>query len=173
VSDVLEAARKRRSIRKYEGRMIEPELVAALQEAVLRAPSSRGLRPWRFAFVAGREKLEELSRCKPRYASFLADSALGVVVAADDSVSDAWVEDCSIAAAILQLTATSLGLGSCWIQIRNRPHDDATSAEEYVQRALGWPKELRVECIIALSYPAEDKQPLPDERLKHDAIVEL
>ena len=165
MSDLLTAVRERRSIRRYDGRPLEPEALETLKEAMLRAPSSRGIKPWRFVFVTGRDKLAELSRAKPQWSGFLADAALGVVVCADEGASDAWVEDCSIAATILQLTATSLGLGSCWIQIRLRDHDEGTSAEAYVRDVLGLPEGLRVECIVSIGHPAEVKQPIETARL--------
>ena len=123
---MLEIVRRRRSIRRYDERPVPPELVAELREAVLRAPSSRNLRPWRFTFVTDRATLEALSTAKASYAQPLAGAALAVVFSADESVSDCWVEDCSIAATILQLTATDLGLGSCWIQMRGRADAEAT-----------------------------------------------
>ena len=33
-----------------------------------------------------------------------------------EEVNDTWIEDASIAAIIVQLTALPIGLGSCWIQ---------------------------------------------------------
>lgn len=172
MTDVLTAVRERRSVRAYEKRPIAPDVIGQLKEAMLRSPSSRGVRPWRFVFVTDHEKLTELSRAKPQYAGFLSDAALGVAVCADEDASDAWVEDCSIAATILQLTAASFGLGSCWIQIRMRPHDDGSSAEEYVAAALGLPGHTRVACIVSLGYPAETKPTLDSERLKWDAVTD-
>ena len=65
----------------------------------------------------------------------------------------------AIAATLLQLTATDLGLGSCWIQIRERLHADGSPAEQYVRDVLGLPAELRVLCILAIGHPAEEKKP--------------
>ena len=48
------------------------------------------------------------------------NAPLGVVVCADSSKCDVWVEDASIATIFLHLAATSMGLGSCWLQIRKR-----------------------------------------------------
>ncbi len=122
---MIEILRKRRSIRKYRDKDIEPEIVELLKEAALRSPTSRNFRPWRFVFVENRGKLEALSKAKPSGSSFLAGARLGVVVCADEDESDVWIEDCSIASIILQLVGESLGLGSCWIQIRLRMHDDS------------------------------------------------
>jgi nitroreductase len=77
-----------------------------------------------------------------------------VAVCADPARCDVWIEDCAIAATILHLAAESLGLGSCWVQIRQRPHGDGRSAEEYVREVLGLPESLVLECIIGIGYPA-------------------
>ena len=42
----VEQIRKRRSIRKYQKKAIEPEKLDIIIEAILRSPSSRGLNPW-------------------------------------------------------------------------------------------------------------------------------
>jgi nitroreductase len=167
---MIELLRSRRSIRKYEDRPIEPEKVDLLNEALLRAPSSRGLNPWEFVFVDDREALGKLARSKPHGASFLREAALGIVVCGDSNTSDTWIEDCSIASILVQMVAQSIGLGSCWIQIRLRPHDDEHTAEQYVQNLLRIPQHMRVESIIAIGYPAENKEPIPGQDLKHNKI---
>ena len=129
---------------------------------MLRSPSSRNLRPWRFVFVSDPTVLQALSHAKTSYSDFLAGAPLGVVVCADTSASDCWIEDCSIAAVTLQLTATDLGLGSCWIQIRAREHGDGRPAEEYVREVLGLSARLGVLCIVSVGYP--DVQPEPKAR---------
>ncbi|MDH7596611.1 MAG: nitroreductase family protein [Methanothrix sp.] len=168
---MMELLRSRRSIRRYKAKDIEPEKIEILKEAALRSPTSRGINPWRFFFIRDRKKLEELSRAKESGSSFLKDARLGVVVCAEESESDVWIEDCSIASIIMQLTAHSLGLGSCWIQIRNRMHSANRTSEEYVREVLGLPGDLRVESIIAFGYPDEVKPPLPAEELEYGKIT--
>src|SRR5512137_1796539 len=106
---MLDILRNRRSIRRYRDREIEAEKIEQLKEAALRAPSSRGINPWRFIFVTDKAVLEKLSRAKESGSSFLEGAALGVVVAAARGESDVWVEDCSIASIILQLAGSGLG----------------------------------------------------------------
>jgi nitroreductase len=165
---MLNAIRNRRSIRHYQPRPIAPENVTLLQEAMLRAPSSRNLQPWHFAFVTDPVLLEQLAHSKASYSDFLSGAALGVVVSAAVAKSDCWIEDCSIAAQTLMLAATELGLGTCWIQIRARRHADGRLAEEYVREVLGMPEELSVLCIISIGYPAEEKTPRAAESLSWD-----
>jgi nitroreductase len=156
---MIDAVRDRRSIRRYEDRPVEPALIEELQEAVLRAPSSRNLKPWRFIFATDKAMLQALAHAKASFGEFVGDAPLAVVVCADASVSDCWIEDCSIAAATLQLAATDLGLGTCWIQIRARQHANGSPAEEHVRKTLDLPKELSVLCIVSVGHPAENKPP--------------
>ena len=65
---------------------------------------------------------------------------------------------------------TSLDLGSCWIQIRERPHDDSRSAEAYIADVLNLPAHLRVLSIIAIGYPDETKAPHPGGTLAYDRV---
>ena len=168
---MLEILRVRRSIRRYKDRQIEEEKMEQLKEAALRAPSSRGINPWRFVFVTDKTMLEKLSSSKESGSSFLKDAALGVVVAAKQGESDVWVEDCSIASIILQLAGCSLDLGSCWIQIRNRRHSSSMSAEDYVKQTLSLPDEFLVECIISFGYPDEVKRPVAAADLEKNKIL--
>jgi len=69
---------------------------------------------------------------------------LGIVVLADSNNCDVWIEDDSIASIIIQLSAHSLGLGSCWIQVRERLHSDNLKAEDYIKQILGIPDKLSI-----------------------------
>lgn len=169
---MIEVLRHRRSIRRYRDEPVPPELVELLKEALLRAPSSRGLVPRRFVFVTDPVVLGDLSRAKSASAGFLAAAPLGVVVCGDEAVSDVWIEDCAISAIIGQLTATSLGLGSCWIQMRERSDSAGRSSEDVIRGLLELPETMRVDCVLAIGYPAEDKQPVPADRLHRDTITE-
>ncbi len=167
---MIELLRKRRSIRKYTDKAIEPEKIEILKEAVLRSPSSRNFDPWEFIFVDDRKLLKQLSLCKPHGAGFLKGAALGIVICADEQKSDVWVEDCSIASILVQMVAQSIGLGSCWIQIRNRMFDEDTTSEDYIKDLLNMPGHMKIESIIAIGYPAEKREPVPQENLKYEKV---
>ncbi len=162
---MIELLRKRRSIRKFSDAKIDGKPLLLLQEALLRAPSSRDLKPCDFIFVDDTAQLLALSQCKAQGAAFLAGAPLGIVICGNELKSDVWVEDCSIASTLVQITGLSLGLGSCWIQIRNRLAADGTASETLIRTLLGIPDSLRVLSIIALGYPEEEKVPVPDEDL--------
>ena len=166
----LSLIQRRRSIRKYLEKPVEAEKIVALIEAALRAPSSRGFNPWEFVVVTDKGLLEKLSTAKPHGASFLKNAPLGIVVCADPEKCDVWVEDASIASIFIHLAAESIGLGSCWIQIRKRMHDQTTTAQAYIRNLLNIPKNLNVESIVAMGYPAEEKSPHRKEDLQYKKV---
>ena len=160
---------RRRIIRKYKTTKLDSDTVQRLIKAALLSPSSRGFQPWQFVVVDDIEVLSLLASSK-KGAGFLKDAALGIVILADPTKSDVWVEDASIAATILHLTAESLGLGSCWIQIRERQATETETAEQYVQRILAIPENLKVISIISIGYPDESKPHHVDGDLGFDKV---
>lgn len=167
---MIELLRKRRSIRNFTSEKVSVESVETLIEAALRAPASRSINPWEFIIVDDPELLQKLSRSKQHGSEFVARAPLAIVVCADEAKSDVWVEDCSIAAILIQCTALSLGLGSCWAQIRNRKHDGVKSAESYIQELLSLPDQIKVECVIGIGHPAERPRPLAADKLQREKI---
>ncbi|RKY79515.1 NAD(P)H-dependent dehydrogenase/reductase [candidate division KSB1 bacterium] len=148
----IELLKVRKSIREFSEREVEKEKIEIIKEAMLLSPSSRNIKPWEFYFSTSPDIARELSLSKKSGSEFLKGARLCIVICGDPEKSDVWVEDCSIASIIAQLTAESIGLGSCWVQIRNRMHDDKTSAENFVKMVLGLPDRLKVESIIGVGY---------------------
>jgi len=166
----IELLRKRRSIRTFQDKPVEQVKIDLLIEAMLRSPSSRGLNPWEFVAVQNRETIEALSRAKQHGSAFMKDASLAIVVCADPERSDVWVEDCSIASILLHLQATDLGLGSCWVQIRRREHDEKQSADAYVTDLLDLKERMVVEAIIAIGYPLQEAPGHPASSLLTDKV---
>lgn len=169
-NDMLELLQTRRSIRKYKDKEIEEKLLEQILKAGLLSPSSRNRRPWEFITVTDKFKLKALSDCRQTSSYFLADAAAAVVIASDPAKSDVWVEDCSIAAIIMQLTAHSLGLGSCWMQVRERFTPNQEKVEDFVKRVLDIPENYHVECILAFGYPDEEKKAYNDKDLPYGKL---
>lgn len=151
--DFFKLIGKRRSIREYLPQLVEAEKVAQIVEAALRVPSSRGLNPWEFIVVDDPDLITGLAKAKQHGSSFLKGAPLAVVVCADPQKCDVWIEDASIAAIYISLAAEALGLGSCWIQIRERMQTETKTAEEFVREVLMIPQNIKVESIIAIGYP--------------------
>jgi len=167
---MIDLLRKRRSIRKYTGKPIESDSVDLLVEALLRAPSSRNVKPCEFVVVDDQELLKKLSHAKEHGAHFLQNAALGIVVCADSEKSDVWIEDSSIASILVQMVAQSLGLGNCWVQIRNRTRTAGEMAEPYIQKLLGIPEHLKILSIISIGCPDEIKKPVEKSELDYGKI---
>ena len=168
---MLDLLYSRRSIRKYTHQLVETEKIEKLIEAALLSPSSRNREAWEFAVVTNKEALKQLSISKLGSASMLSEAPLAIVVCGNPLDSDVWVEDCSIAAIIIQLAAQDLGLGSCWVQLRGRMYDQKLSSSEYVKELLKLPDHLEIECIISIGYPAENKKNRDKSELSYNKII--
>lgn len=169
---MIEILRNRRSIRKYTEQAVEKEKLAVLKEAALRSPSSKNINPWEFVFVDDPKVLQQLKDCKPHGTTPLQTAPLAVVVCANETLNDVWIEDCSIASILLQLTAQSIGLGSCWIQIRNRIYSESLTSEKYIQEVLTIPEKFRILSIITLGYSEKIREGKPFDELQFEKIRE-
>ena len=170
----LDLLSSRRSIRQFKNKSVEKEKISVLLEAALRAPSSRGRNPWQFIVIEDREILSKLSESKPHGASFLKNAPLGIIICGDSSKTDVWIEDCSIAAIFIHLASHDLGLGSCWIQIRNRDQsrDSSKSADQYIKEIVKIPDHMVIEAIIAIGYPDETKKGHDKESLEFHKVLD-
>ncbi|MCP4672850.1 MAG: NAD(P)H nitroreductase, partial [Desulfobacula sp.] len=83
---------------------------------------------------------------------------------------DVWIEDSSIASTYIQLAAKSMGLESCWVQIRERFYENSVSAENRVAQILNIPENFRVESIIAIGYSNEKKSGHGKDSLLYDKV---
>lgn len=167
---MLDLLLTRRSIRKFTDKEVEREKLDTILKCGLLAPSSRSRRPWEFIVVNDKAILGKIAKCKEHGSSFLANAPIGIVIIADPAVCDVWVEDASIVAVIMQLAAQSLGLGSCWIQVRERTRSVEESSEAYLKKILNIPASYKVECILAIGYPGEEKPAYAEGDLPYSKI---
>lgn len=165
-----ELIKSRRSMRKFTDALLTGDEVQLLLRAGLMAPSSKGMHSYEFVVVEDKQMLSALSQCKAQGSDFLSDAPLAIVVLADPQVSDVWVEDASVAAANILLQAEDLGLGACWIQVRERYSSDERSAEQTVKHLLGIPDERGVVCLIAVGHKGMERKPQNEDRLKWERV---
>lgn len=161
---------ERHSIRRYTDQPVDAEHVKTILEAALLAPSSKSKRPWQFIVVEDKEMLAKLSKAKEFGSHAIAGAAFAVVVVSNPELSDVFIEDTSVAAIMMQLQASALGLGSCWIQIRNRFSADGEPAEVMVQSLLDIPQYLPVECIISFGHINENRKPVDPSKLLWEKV---
>lgn len=141
-----------------------------MMKAALMAPTSKRSNAWQFVLVDDKEKLKELSLCKEHASQFIADAALAVVVTADPLLSDVWIEDASIASIYLQLQAEDMGLGSCWVQVRERYTATGMASDEYVRGILDIPLQLQVLSVIAVGHKGMERKPFDESHLQWEKI---
>ncbi len=170
MDNFIELIRNRRSMRKFTAEELTQEEVVALLKAALMSPSSKRHNPWQFIVVDDKEKLQRLSRCKEHGAAFLKEAALAVVVTADPLASDVWIEDASVASLMIQLQAEDLGLGSCWIQVRERFTAENVPADQVVRDVLDIPLQLQVLSIVAVGHKGMERKPFDEEHLQWEKI---
>ena len=150
---MLEAIKKRRSIRRYTNEPVSDEHINTLLDAAMAAPSGHGLAPWEFVVVRDQELRRQLSKVH-QWSSMAADAPVVFVICGNEKLSVHWIADCSAATENLLLQATDLGLGAVWVGIMHNP-----ASEREVRNILNIPSTLRVLCIIPVGHPAEQKQP--------------
>ncbi len=166
----IDLVKKRRSIRKFTGKLLTPGEVEILMKAALMAPSSKSSTPWQFVLVENKETLQKISQAKAHGGAMIADCALAIVIVADPQKSDVWIEDTSIVSAYIQLQAEDMGLGSCWVQMRNRTDANGNSAEQNIRDILNIPYQLEVLAVIAIGHKEQEKKPFDEENLQWEKI---
>lgn len=160
--EFAEAIQKRHSVRKFSDRPVEKDVIDAIIDMALTAPSSKNTKSSAFMVVDDPDTISALSEMRDRGSAFLKGAPAAIVVMGDGTKTDLWIENCSISATFIQLAATAMDLGSCWVHVRERYRVSAEpgkgSAEDYVKELLGIRDEMHVECVIALGYEAETVQ---------------
>ncbi len=159
----------RRSIRKYTEEPVSGDDVKTILEAGLMAPSSKRKMPWHFIVVEDKAMLAQLSQCRDAGAGPIANSALTIIVTVDMTLSEAWVEDGSIAAVLMQLQAHDLGLGSCWIQLRNRSLGEEAT-EDVVREMLDIPEQMGILCAVTIGHKDEVRKPFDEEKMMWEKV---
>lgn len=168
--DFKDLVQRRRSIRKFSDQPLDPEEVHAILRAALMSPTSKGCRAWQFVVVDDASIIARLAQAKSAGAEFLTGAPLAVVVCCDESASEAWIEDASIAAVSMQYQAADLGLGSCWAHMHHRSQADGTPADEVIHELLDLPENVSVLCVIGFGHPAIERKPQDEDKLKWENV---
>ncbi len=171
--NMIDILLNRRSIRKYKNESIPDDKINTVLKAGLLSASSRGKKPWELIVVKNKDTLKKLSQCRVNSAKMLEGADCAIVVIADSEKTDVWVEDCSIVMSNMHLLASSIGLGSCWIQCRLREAENGQPTEEYLRNLLNFPTKFKAEAILSLGVPQTSAEPhslddLPTEKIHYD-----
>ncbi|MHA2212717.1 MAG: nitroreductase family protein [Candidatus Thorarchaeota archaeon] len=160
--DTLEAIKDRRSIRKYKSTPVEGEKLEKILEAGRWAPSASNRQPWHFIVVRNKETREKLADSHD-YGRFMAQSPIVIVVLGDPDIHPKYnLADPHNAVQNMLLAAYSLGLGTCWMGVRD------TSIEPVFRRILEIPDKYRVICSVSVGYADHERK---STRKPFDEIV--
>lgn len=158
----------RYSCRKYTSAPVDRELIMAILDTARLAPSACNRQPWQFLVLDTPESRQPVLDCYDRewmknIPTFIV--ALGLK-------DEAWVRqydgknhvdiDLAIAVEHICLSASSLGLGSCWIC-----HFDPKALSE----KLGLPAGVEPIAIVPVGYPDPDAAVPQKNRKSFDEIV--
>jgi len=152
----LEVMKKRRSVRKYLDKNVSEEKINNLLLSAMWAPTARNRRHCEFIVVRDANMRKRLADAT-EYSSMCGSADVVIVILGKRELTEKWIEDCSVAATHIMLAAVDESLGTCWVQIRGSKHDKI-DAEEYIRGLLGIPSSYGVLCMIAIGYPAEEKE---------------
>jgi nitroreductase len=164
--DVLDAIRKRKSVRKYLNKTIDKEKLLTILEAGRIAPSASNRQEWRFVIVRDSETKRKLADAANSQ-SFIGEASVVIVACAetDEHVmrcgQACYPIDVAIALDHITLAAVDLGLGTCWI--------GAFDASK-VKQILSIPVNIQVVALMPLGYPS-DSSIANKKRIPFDEIV--
>ena len=155
--NVLDAIKKRSSIREYKPDAIEQSILESLVDVGRVAPSARAVEPLEFIVVTDKKMLSEISLIAPN-GKFINEAAAGIVIYSADTKY--FLEDGSAATENILLLAADLGLGACWIAGDKKPYDAD------IKKLLSVPEALKLISLISLGWPKQENSQKKRRALK-------
>ena len=169
--DFFELIRKRRSVRAYARRKLEPEKLEAVLDAARLGPSAGDLQGYGVVVVRSSARKEALARAAydqtfivaaPAVLVFLADPERSRSKYGERGAELYCLQDATIAATYAQLAASAVGLATCWLG----SFDPDKVAEAVQARPPLWPVAL-----LTLAHAAETPDAMP-RRAIEDLVSE-
>lgn len=168
--ELLDLMKNRRSIREYTNDNISSDIIDDILKAGLLAPSSKNIRPIELLLVQNKNTLDFLSKCRTHGCTQLKNANAAIIVIADTTVADAWIEDASITMTHMMLMAQNHNIGNCWIQIRMRKNDEDKLSSDVIKNKLNIPENYEVEAILSLGITEKALEPQNWEITQQDKI---
>jgi len=146
---VLEAIKKRQSVRSYQDKEIPEDVLQQVLEAGRLAPSASNKQGWKFIVIKDEDLRKKLvPACKNQ--KFVGEAPVAIAGCGTNpdyvmsNEEHAYSIDLAIALDHMSLEAASLGLGTCWI---------GAFYQDQVKEILGVPESVRVVNLLTLGYP--------------------
>lgn len=159
----LEVLKTRRSIRAYQDKMPEKELIEKVLEAGTYAPTGRGKQSPVIVAVTNREIRDRLSQLNAEIMGTDRDPFYGapvVLVVLADRQSPTYLYDGSLVMGNLMNAAHAVGLGSCWIHRAKEVFETAEGKALLKEWGIEGDYEGIGNCILGYS-DQEPRQPKP------------
>ena len=159
--DLMECIESRRSVRSYEDRDVEPDVLEQVLDAGRRAPSANNRQEWKFVVVRDAKLRGQLSQAAHGQ-SFVAEAPVVIAACATETGHvmpcghPSYLVDVAIAIDHMALAARALGLGTCWI---------GAFDQQKVRDVLGIPEPVQVIELLPLGYPTSWPSPTPRKAL--------
>jgi len=168
--DVLDAIKKRRSIRAFERKPLKEDEINTIIDALIWAPSAGNLQARKFFLVTNQEIKKQLVKAAfNQY--FLEEAGLVIVGCVEEFIKYRYgdrglnlygPQDVAASIQNASLAAVSLGLGSVWV---------GAFDEKKVSKVMGISSDLRPVAMLAVGYPKEN--PIPPERRPISELIEF
>ena len=162
---MIEAIAKRKSIRSFADRQVEPEKIENILRAAMRAPSGINGQPWEFVVVNDREVLTAMQKLSPGGRA-LQTAPVAIVVLEKEipfrvEKGLGWLgpQDLGACTENILLQAVEEGLGAGWMGVGPGTPGQAALAE-----LLGLPENVKPYSIVGIGHPAEDADLQPMDR---------
>lgn len=163
-NQTLEVLKTRRSIRSYESKMPNKELIAKVLEAGTYAPTGRGTQSPIIVAVTNKEVRDRLSQINAKILGSSSDPFYGapvVLVVLADKQYRTYLYDGALVMGNLMNAAHAVGLGSCWIHRAKETFESPEGKALLKEWGIEGDYEGIGNCI--LGYPA-GKAPQPKPR---------
>lgn len=155
MEEILDFIYRRRSIRKFTGQLVEPEMITELLKAAMAAPTAMNSQPWEFVVITDESLLKKI---RNSLVFGKMNAPLAIVVCGNMTIFNKrltgkfWVQDCSAATQNILLAASVLGLGSVWCGVH-----PINTYERRISQILDLPADVIPLNVLYIGYPAEEK----------------
>jgi len=178
--DLIQLLEKRRTIRDFEERQVPLDIIKEIINDSIKAPNAGNRQPWGFIIINNSEWIKKLSdsskKCmlegiekKPnpsmdQYKEILKNKDFNVFYNAPSLIYITGSRnvptlsvDCALVAGYFMLSATSRGLGTCWVGLGGAINDPE------IQKEIGLPENHKIIASLIIGYP-KGIPPMPERK---------
>lgn len=168
--DFRELLKQRRAVRDFEDKEVSTDILKEMVEDAIMAPNASHRQPWKFVIVNNKEMMKRISDDSKKtivagieansdspmkgYLPILKDETFNVfynspalICVVSKIKGHLNGVDCALAASYLMFSATSRGLGTCWVA------QGAEVRDEDLLKELGIPEGFKIYAPIIVGYP--------------------